>query len=215
MAANMYIDESGNLDFSRNPGATRYFIITSVTVAGNSLENDLLELRHRLVAAGYPLTDGFHAAEQEQAIRDAVFAVLQASEMRVDATIFDKPKVPPQYTQDKRQFYPYAWLRHLRFVAQQVSRYSSDITVLSASFGPGQKATKAMEADILANLRGAAGLQCEFAPAKSHLLLQAADYCAWAIQRKWQGNDTRSYDLIQDKIGSEYDWFKAEETMYY
>ena len=215
MPINIYIDESGNLDFSRNRGATQYFIITSVAVKGNSLENDLRRLHRRLTQSGYPLPDGFHAAEQEQAIRDAVFSVLQANELRIDATIFDKPKILPRYTQDKRQFYPYAWLGHLNFITQQMSGYSADLKVLSASFAPGQKAAKAMESAIQANLRGAANLQYEFAPAKSHLLLQAADYCSWAIQRKWARNDSRSYDLIKDKIRSEYDWLKAEEKTYY
>lgn len=215
MAIHIYLDESGNLDFTQNRGATRYFIITSIAVKDNALENDLRQLHSRLIQSGHFLPQGFHAAEQEQAIRNDVFRVLQANKFRIDATIFDKPKVLPQYTQDKRQFYPFAWLRHLNFVAQQMSRCSDNLIVLSASFGPGQKATKAMESDILANLSGAAGLQCAFAPAQSHPLLQAADYCSWAIQRKWAGNDSRSYDLIKDKIQSEYDWFKAEEKTYY
>jgi|SRR5437773_643631 len=33
----------------------------------------------------------------------------------------------------------------------------------------------------------------------AHALLQAADYCAWAIYKKWHGKDMRSYDLIRGK----------------
>jgi hypothetical protein len=33
--------------------------------------------------------------------------------------------------------------------------------------------------------------------------LVVADYCTWAIQRKWERNDTRSQILLGDKIASE------------
>jgi hypothetical protein len=29
-------------------------------------------------------------------------------------------------------------------------------------------------------------------------MLWAVDYCAWAIQRKWERGDTQSHDLIKD-----------------
>jgi len=45
--------------------------------------------------------------------------------------------------------------------------------------------------------------------------LQIADYCAWAIQRKWERQDLRSYDLIRAKIRSEYDlWAKGTDYYY-
>ncbi|MGD9540661.1 hypothetical protein [Methylocystis sp.] len=46
-------------------------------------------------------------------------------------------------------------------------------------------------------------------------LLWAADYCAWAIQRKWETNDHRSYELIASKIISEFDLWRFGTTHYY
>ena len=54
-----------------------------------------------------------------------------------------------------------------------------------------------------------------FWPSNSDPCLQIADYCTWAIQRKWEKNDSRSYDLIKDKIVSEYDIFRFGSTYYY
>ena len=53
--------------------------------------------------------------------------------------------------------------------------------------------------------------------ASSAPLLQVADYCAWAIQRKWERDpsDTNCYDLIRGKIESEYDIFGRSTTAYY
>lgn len=45
--------------------------------------------------------------------------------------------------------------------------------------------------------------------------LQIADYCTWAIQRQWERNDTRSTDLIKDKIKTQFDVWGRGETYYY
>jgi hypothetical protein len=37
--------------------------------------------------------------------------------------------------------------------------------------------------------------------------LQVADYCCWAVHRKWERNDKRSYELISDRIDSEFALF--------
>ena len=37
----------------------------------------------------------------------------------------------------------------------------------------------------------------------AHACLQIADYCTWAVHRKWQHGDGRSYDLIRPFIRSE------------
>lgn len=54
-----------------------------------------------------------------------------------------------------------------------------------------------------------------FCPAATDPCVQVADYCAWAIQRKWELNDPRSYELIQDRITYEYDlWAHGDEHYY-
>jgi hypothetical protein len=45
--------------------------------------------------------------------------------------------------------------------------------------------------------------------------IQVADYCAWAIQRKWERGDARSYDLIADKIDHEHEVWRGHTTTYY
>jgi hypothetical protein len=41
--------------------------------------------------------------------------------------------------------------------------------------------------------------QAAFWPAESDPCLQIADYVTWAVQRKYQQQDERSYELIEDK----------------
>lgn len=41
----LYADESGNFDFSLNPGASRYFLLTTVALNSHAIVADLPELR--------------------------------------------------------------------------------------------------------------------------------------------------------------------------
>ena len=50
---------------------------------------------------------------------------------------------------------------------------------------------------------------------KSNFQLQIADYCNWAIFRKWSRRDMRSYDLIKSAVRSEFDIFRTGTTFYY
>lgn len=45
--------------------------------------------------------------------------------------------------------------------------------------------------------------------------LQIADYCGWAIYRKWEIADTRSHRLIAPKISSEFDLFSRGSQHHY
>ena len=40
---------------------------------------------------------------------------------------------------------------------------------------------------------------------KSNMDLQIADYCTWAVYRKWNGLDARSFQRVQTAVRSEWD----------
>jgi hypothetical protein len=50
---------------------------------------------------------------------------------------------------------------------------------------------------------------------KSNFQLQIADYCNWAIYRKWSRDDLPSYDLIKSAVRSEFEIFRTGTTFYY
>jgi hypothetical protein len=50
---------------------------------------------------------------------------------------------------------------------------------------------------------------------KSCVSLQVADYCSWAIFRKWERGDSRSYELIRAGIRSEFNIFRSGSRYYY
>ena len=213
----IYADESGNFDFSRNAGATRFFILTTVVINDHSIESDLLELRRELAWEGLELSNGFHASEDNQYVRNKVFSILREHEFRIDATILDKRKAAPWIRSTDRLFYKYAWFRHMQYVAPSAVSSSDELLVVAASIGNKREQARYLSAveDVMSQTSPTDTVKAAMWSAASDPCLQVADYCSWAVQRKWERSDTRSYELIQDKIASEFNLFQREYTAYF
>ena len=84
---------------------------------------------------------------------------------------------------------------------------------------PVRKKAKAIEKAVKTTLANMLPEQVRFRvlhhASKSSFGLQVADYCNWAIFRKWERGDTRSYDLISSRVLSEFDLFKTGVRNYY
>ena len=213
----VYADESGNFDFSKNPKASEYFILTTVLIEDHSVATELFELRRKLVWDGFNLRAGFHAAEDKQHVRDAVFDTLRQHHFRVDTTILHKRKTQPQLRVSDMRFYKHAWFYHMKYVTPKVVTQQDEMLVVAASVAIKKKEAAFSEAikDVMEQVSPTTALSNALWPAASDPCLQIADYCSWAIQRKWETGDDRSYRLICNKIASEYDLFKLGDVTYY
>lgn len=127
-------DEAGNFDFSLDQGASRYFVLCTVTMDDPSVGNDLLALRRDMAWRGVALDSELHATTDKQAVRDEVFALLAKSAFRVDATIFEKRKTQP-HRQNEDGFYQLAWFLHFKFVAPKIAKAGDRLLVTAASLG--------------------------------------------------------------------------------
>ena len=217
MRTYIYADESGNFDFSRKPGASRYFILTSVTMNDHTVENELLELRRELAWEGVELRNGFHATTDKQRVRDRVFQILGRHNFVVDATIIEKRKAQPSIRPTKERFYKYAWFFHMRNLARWMDASNRELMVVAASIGNSREQEVHLSdiQDVMSQTIILSARKVAMWPADSDPCLQVADYCSWAIQRKWELSDNRSYELIEDKITSERNLFRAGSTYYY
>ena len=214
----LFADEAGNFDFSRNAGASRFFILTTVAFpAGHdALATSLRALRFELAWEGVDFRREFHATDDTQAVRDRVFEVLAAHDFRVDATILEKPKARPAIRESEERFYRTAWAFHLRNVLPELLPDDGELHVIAASVGTGGKRREFHRGlqQAVRNSTSAAS-SVAFWPAATDLCLQAADYCAWAIQRKWERRDQRAYAQIQDSIVWEHDLFREGGRSFY
>jgi hypothetical protein len=213
----LFADEAGCFSFNRQPNVSRYFILCSVTMASCELASDLIHLRHDLAWRDEPLGDYFHATTDQQSVRDAVFEAILQRPFHVHATIMEKSKAQQHIRAERPTFYKFGWYFHFKHGPGKSLLPTQTALVTAAALGT-KKERIAFEAavdDVMRQTNVAKKWATDFLPAAAHPCLQVADYCAWAIQRKWERGDTRSYDLIMDRIQYEYDLWERGDTHYY
>jgi hypothetical protein len=213
----IFADEAGCLAFTRNQNVSKYFILCTVVMDRCDVALDLIALRKRLAWEGAPLGDYFHACTDAQVIRDNVFSVICGHDFTIQATIMEKSKAQTHIRETRPSFYRHGWYFHFKFgAAPQIAR-NAETLVTTASIGT-KKERKSFEepiSDVMRQIMSSKRWQTDFCPAGTDPCLQVADYCAWAIQRKWERGDVRSYDLIKDRITYEYDlWARGTEHYY-
>lgn len=93
----------------------------------------------------------------------------------------------------------------------------AELLVVASSLGTRRQRQAFVTAldDVIKQVRGGATYRTAFWSAGSDPCLEVADYCCWAIQRKWERGDERSYELIKDKIRVESDAFRSGATLHY
>ena len=211
----VFADEAGNFDFSRRDGASRYFILFTISSDQCEIGDALLSLRRDLGWRGLHLDRVFHATEDPQPVRDEVFALLAGMDCSIDATILEKSKAQP-HLKDQARLYKMAWYLHFKQLAWHMSK-ADRLFVASSSLGT-KKARYALHTavdEVVLQLSPCSSHRVAFWPADSDPCLQVADYCTWAIQRKWERSDERSCALIADKVRSEFDVWQRGTVDYY
>ena len=201
MAVYLFFDESGNLDFS--PNGSRHFCFGVLTLRDpGPLSAALTRLHYALLEQGMEL-ECFHAAEDRQAVRDQVFAVLaEVGGFELDFLVADKRTMHPAL-RDPFEFY----CRHGHAIMEAALdhvRQVEETVVMITDTLPLQRERKAVAKSFRAAIRSVVG-ERDFGilhhASAAHEGLQAVDYCTWALQRKLRG-DGRSYELIRPWVRS-------------
>jgi Protein of unknown function (DUF3800) len=212
----IFADEAGCFTFNRQPNVSKYFILCTVIMDDCSVGADLLDLRRELAWRGMELGDYFHATKDKQAVRDAVFETIVGRRFAVQATVMEKCKAQPQVRISKPRFYQYAYFYHFKNAVSWMLTRESETLVTTASLGTKKERLAFQDAvsDVMRQT-SRSRWRADFMPAQADPCLQVADYCAWAIQRKWELNDSRSYDLIRKRLTYEYDlWSRGTQRFY-
>jgi hypothetical protein len=132
----VFADEAGCFNFSRNPGASKYFIVCTIACQScGELGSSLLALRRELIWEGAPVGEYFHATEDRQPVRDRVFKTLAEHEFSVQATIMEKSKAYPRVRATDHLFYQYGWYYHFKNAAPKIVRADTDELHVTAVLG--------------------------------------------------------------------------------
>lgn len=191
----IYADETGNLDYEAKQGASRFFGFGTV-VFDRSHQDALwngMALRVQLAAgedgqAGLNLPRGFHARDDSNATRAAMFREVQRQAPRYDSTFMLKANAYDSVkARGDMYLYKLTWHMHLKHLAERVSAPGDRLVVVVASLG-----TKARQAEARAALKdvceqtGRSFVLCVWDAATSWGV-QLADYALWADQRQLEG----------------------------
>ena len=194
------LDEAGCFRF--DPHGTQYYIFTAVyTYEPAALASALTTLRFSLLKGGHDLPS-FHCTTDIQANRNEVIArMLADGGWRFVSLVVEKRKVNPVlHTSEK--FYPKFAIPLLRFLFRGcVSPGTDKIVVCTDTLPTGKKAgvTKALKLAVAKELPDTP-VWLYHHPRHSNKWIQVADYCCWAVQRKWEMGDLRTYNQIKHRL---------------
>ena len=214
----VFLDEGGNLDFS--PNGTKYFTLSSVCQERPfACQQRLDQLRYDLIEQGVDI-EYFHAAMDNQAVRNRVFAIIREhlATFKIDSVLIEKRKTGPALRPVER-FYPKMLgylLRHI-LESHRLQDFAEVIVITDAIPVKNMRRAveKAVKVTLADMLPGDVRYRLLHHDSKAHGCLQVADYCNWAIYRKWTNGDARSYDVIREAVRSEFDIFRTGERLYY
>lgn len=213
----VYADEAGDFQFERKFNVSKYYIICTITLEDPTYGHQLLDLRRHLIWNNIPVGDYFHASEDKQQVRDEVFNLISKAPISIAATILEKSKAQPQVRSNEATFYKHGWYFHLSGIAPKIARIGDEILFTTASIGTKKAQATFTSAvnDVVRQRAYRAFCKTHFCPSMADPCLQIVDYCTWAIQRKWERGDDRSYKLIQQFIVRERDMWADGQIHYY
>lgn len=106
----------------------------------------------------------------------------------------------------------------LRYILERAPLARLDEILVITDTLPVQKKRAAMEKAIKITLAAMLPAGCKYRimhhASKSSIGLQLADYCNWAIWKKWEGGDDYFFRKIERGVRSEFDIFKTGTTLY-
>ncbi len=215
----IFLDESGDFNFS--PTGTKIFIMSAMsTFRPFPWYQDLIDLKFELLEKPHSLElERFHASENLQWVRDRVFAILSKYQdhLRVDSVYFQKNKAF-QSLRTPETIYPLAVKTLLEWAIrkQDFDQISEAIFIMDTL--PPSKSRPIIKS-IKLGLSATWGDRLKYSihcwDSRATIGLQAVDYFNWAIFRKHNQDDLRSYNLIKSSVKSEFDIWRFGGKVFY
>lgn len=214
----IFLDEGGNLDFS--PKGTKFYTMSAITtVRPFHLHMPLDDYIYDLIEWGKDI-EYFHCADDNKHVRDKVFSIIVEKQngFQVDSIVIEKRKTGTAL-QEAKKFYPKMLGYLLRYVVERLDRSCIDEIIVITDSIPVARKKQAIEKAIKQTLAEMLPVDCKYRvfhhASRSHFGLQIADYCNWAIFRRWETEDDFYWQKIKECIKSEFNIFRSGSTYYY
>jgi hypothetical protein len=212
----VFIDESGNLDFSSK--GTKFFVLAAVTAREPLASSQSLQaLKYSLLRRGIGGDEYqyFHASEDTQVVRDEVFnTVTSLQNINVNYLYAEKRKTHPKYQNEK--FYTLLGSALVKYLLKvhQTSPYERVIIIFD------QALTKKSQGGFLKAVKPelktiGTPYAIYFHRTMSDFNGQIADYCAWAKYVSLERSEQRPINSLSTLSPSSFDIFANGDTYYY
>ena len=216
--AYIFLDESGNFDFSVN--GTRYFVLTSVSMRRPfRWLKPIDDCKYDCIEYGLD-NQYFHCTDDNKHVRNKVFDIIgdHLDAVYIDSLTVEKRKVSPVLW-EARRFYPEMLGHLLTFVLPRALEVDANEVIVITDTIPVSKKRQAVEKAVRTTLTKMLPPRIKYRilhhDSRSHYGLQVADYCCWAVFRKLQTGETTYFDRIRSAVRGEFDIFRTETRYYY
>lgn len=201
----VHADESGDLNFT---SGSPYYVFSVVwTETPSPLARDLRCQRFSWCRDGHDIAR-FHAGKEKRGQRYHIYNLMMEDESWTFSSLVVRKASLYAPLKDPEAFYPKFLSMALRFVFRgrirdHISRvlvYTDRLPDMNAARHGVEKAIKtACAADL--KPRGIP-FHIFHHPSASNKWLQVADYCCWAVQRKYHQDDDTWYNLIDSRLAA-------------
>jgi hypothetical protein len=225
----VHVDESGDLEFS--PKASKYIVFAVLwTYNPMPLAWNLHSLRFAILKASCDQNTGlerleklerFHCCDDHYQVRELVIeSLIESPFWRFAGVVVQKNKVPPKEREHIGSFYARFASMPLRLLFRGSVKEQATRILIYADRIPNQCKTDLIQKAIRKACRLELSDKLPFAvfhhSSSSNAWLQAVDYCAHALWRKWERGDGRLYDRLRSRLAiEELNVFAGVNSTYY
>jgi hypothetical protein len=210
----VFIDESGNFDFSVN--GTAHFVMTAVICREPiTTASEMQHLKYELLASGTDISH-FHASEDKQFVRDRVFPLIARMDSISAHTLWiDKHNAAPSMQNTARIYSLFGGaISKYLLKTLPAERYEQVVLVFDKAL------SKKNENAFLAYVKPAL-LQLNrpfkifFQSVNFDFNGQVADYIAWAQYVNLEKSEQRPILALPLRLRDEFNLFRNAHTRYY
>lgn len=235
----LFIDESGNFDFT--PKGTKYFVLTCIsTTEPVNRRDEFLSLKYELLGEDIE-QEYFHATEDKQKVRDAVFSLIErlkdfevhsvvAQKNKTNWSLYEKIDTKKNESgrglkftkkQVEENFYKQlgetltCWVFKRYRDTKNIREIDKVIIIFDTLFNKTKQELVKKHLKVYFKQKFDKVPYIYFYQGKSDINCQISDYCGWAVFIKWERDEKRPYEIIKNKLNSEFDIFRTGEITYY
>lgn len=211
----VFVDESGNLDFSR--GGTAHYVLAAVaTMDPFYSASRLQKLKYDYLDSGKHDVEFFHASEDRQFVRDDVLSAVKELQGRINVHFIcaQKNKTVPAL-QNPVKFYAKLGSVLSRFIIQYKSDGFSKVIIIFDKCLRGQQ-QKAFLKEVKSELKESGKpYEIYFHRTMTDFNGQIADYCAWSKYVWLERDEKRPLTSLRNIEQTDFDLFAHGDTEYY